>query len=72
MIIPKSRFCIDAEDELPDPRLLRWHYAQCVMGHMRGFAAQLPTVAEQAEMVRRQAEAFLPKDVVYNSARVDI
>ncbi len=68
MVIPKSRFRIDAEDELPDPRLLRWHYAQCALGHIRGFAAQLPTVAEQAETMRREAEALLPKDMIYNSA----
>lgn len=72
MVIPKSRFRIDDEDELPDPRLLRWHYAQCALGHIRGFAAQLLTVAEQAEALRREAQALLPEDVLHNSARGDL
>ena len=63
MVIPKSRFRIDAEDELPDPRLLRWHYTQCALGHIRGFAAQLPTIAEQAEMIRKEAQALLHNDL---------
>lgn len=45
----------NSEDELPNPKLLAWHYAQCVRGHIRGFSAQFPTVAEQAEALSPMA-----------------
>ena len=57
MTISKDRFRLDFDDELPHPKLLAWHYAQCVRGHIRGFAAQMPTVAEQAETLRAHAQA---------------
>ena len=57
MTIPKDRFRFDSEDELPHPKLLSWHYAQCARGHIRGFSAQMPTIAEQAEALRAEAQA---------------
>jgi hypothetical protein len=27
-----------SDAELPDPRLLRWHYKQCVQARLRGYA----------------------------------
>jgi len=54
-IINRDRFRYNSEDELPNPKLLAWHYAQCVRGHIRGFSAQFPTVAEQAEALSPMA-----------------
>lgn len=36
-VIPRERFRIHLETELPDPQYLAWHYQQCVQMHMRGF-----------------------------------
>lgn len=36
--LPRSRFRGNPID-YPDPRLVKWHYAQCAMAHIRGFAA---------------------------------
>lgn len=36
-IIPLTRFRINHRRELPDPKLLRWHYQQCVMMNIRAF-----------------------------------
>lgn len=38
MRIPPERFR-GPISERPDPRLVQWHYAQCVKARIRGFAA---------------------------------
>ena len=39
-IIPRTRFSPVAETwELPDQRLCKWHYAQCILQNLRGFAS---------------------------------
>ena len=63
MTITKDRFRLDSDDELPHPQLLRWHYAQCVKGHIRGFPARMMSVTEQAENLRSEAVAALQRNV---------
>jgi len=36
-VIPRDRFRVHSEQELPDPRFLAWHYQQCVQLNIRGF-----------------------------------
>jgi hypothetical protein len=36
--IPPERFRGLVESR-PDPRLVKWHYSQCVKAHIRGFSA---------------------------------
>lgn len=36
-IVPRSRFFIMRESQLPDRRLLSFHYKQCLVKHVRGF-----------------------------------
>jgi hypothetical protein len=53
--ITRDRFRLNSDLDLPNPKLLAWHYAQCVRGHIRGFAAQIPGPAEQMAAIRSAA-----------------
>lgn len=46
LAIPRSTFRTFGRDEdLPDPRLCAWHYAQCAQMHVRGFSAGMSVQA---------------------------
>jgi hypothetical protein len=48
-VIRPDRFRVHSPDDLPDPKLLAWHYAQCARARIRGFAAGMPSLQNISE-----------------------